>query len=54
MKKYKVLLTGKNNTVIDDFFNHMTDVFEAVTTSARYDDINRHLDFLNPISLFAV
>lgn len=54
MKKYKVLLTGKNNTVIDDFFNHMTDAFEAVTTSARYDDINRHLDFLNRIFLYVV
>lgn len=48
MKKYKVLLMGKNKTVIDDFFNHMTDVFEAVTTSARYDDIDRHLDFFEP------
>lgn len=48
MKKYKVLLTGKNKTAIDDFFSHMGDVFQTVTTSIRYDDINNHLNFYEP------
>lgn len=48
MKKYKVLLTGKNNAIKDDFFSHMDDVFTAVTTSSRYDDVTRHLDFYQP------
>lgn len=48
MSKYKVLLAGKNNTVIDDFFNHMSDVFCLMTTSNRFEDISRHLDFYAP------
>lgn len=48
MKKYKVLLTGKGKTIIDDFFNHMGNSFQAVTTSTRYDDIVRHLEFYRP------
>ncbi|MDE7326602.1 MAG: hypothetical protein K2N63_10030 [Lachnospiraceae bacterium] len=46
--KYKVLITGKNNSIIDDFFSQMSDDFEAVTTSNRYDDIIRHLTFYKP------
>lgn len=48
MKKYKILLTGKGRTIVDDFFNHMEDVFQSVTTSARYNDIIHHLDFYKP------
>ncbi|MBP3505797.1 MAG: response regulator [Lachnospiraceae bacterium] len=48
MKKYKILLAGKNNTIIDDFFNHMSDVFYLVTTSVRYEDVIHHLDIYKP------
>lgn len=48
MKKYKALLTGKNNTVIDDFFIHLSDTFESMTTSNRYEDIVNHLKCGNP------
>ena len=48
MKKYKVLLAGKNTTIKDDFFNHMSEAFWAVTTSTRYDDVVNHLDFYQP------
>ena len=48
MKKYKILLTGKGRSIIDDFFNQMEECFYAVTTSTRYDDIVRHLDFYKP------
>lgn len=46
--KYKVLLAGKNNSVIDDFFVQMNDNFEAVTSSTRYEDIIRHLKYFQP------
>ena len=46
--KYKLLLTGKNEAVIDDFFRQMSDNFECVTTSTRYADITRHMSFFQP------
>ena len=48
MDKYRLLITGKNKAVIDDFFNHTGNEFETVSTSDRMDDINRHLDFFTP------
>ena len=36
------------STIIDDFFSQMSDDFEAVTTSNRYDDMIRHLSFYKP------
>ncbi len=46
--KYKALLTGKNDSAIDDFFMQMGDNFEVLTTSARYEDIARHMTYFNP------
>ncbi|MDE7259900.1 MAG: hypothetical protein K2N77_11790, partial [Lachnospiraceae bacterium] len=46
--KYKVLLTGKNDSAIDDFFMQMGDNFEVLTTSARYEDIARHMTYFMP------
>ena len=46
--KYKLLLTGKNETVIDDFFRQMSDSFECVTTSTRFSDLTRHMSFFQP------
>ncbi len=46
--KYKILLTGKNGTVINDFFQHINDDIEVITTSLRYDDIMRHLKYFEP------
>ncbi|MCM1045065.1 MAG: response regulator [Candidatus Gastranaerophilales bacterium] len=46
--KYKVLLTGRNNAVIDDFFTQMSEDFESVTTSTRYDDIISHFRCFKP------
>ncbi len=45
---YKVLLTGRNKTVIDDFFSQMVDNFESLTTSIRYDDIVSHIRYFKP------
>ena len=46
--KYKVLLTGHNDSAIDDFFMQMSDNFEVVTTSTRFADITRHITFYKP------
>ena len=46
--KYKVLLTGRNDSAIDDFFMQMSDNFEVMTTSARFEDIIRHMTYFRP------
>lgn len=46
--KYKVLVSGKNNPIIDDFFIQMDDCFEVMSTSTRFGDIVRHLKYFNP------
>ena len=46
--KYKVLLTGKNEAAIDDFFMQMSDSFEMATTSTRYADLSNHISFFRP------
>lgn len=46
--RYKMLLTGRNQSVIDDFFQQADDEFEALTTSSRYTDIIRHLKYFEP------
>ena len=46
--KYKILITGKNEAAIDDFFMRMSDSFEVVTTSTRYADISSHISFFRP------
>ncbi len=48
MRKYKVLLTGRNKTVFDDFFTHLGESFESLTTSTRSEDIINHLKIFNP------
>lgn len=46
--KYKTLVMGKSNSVIDDFFIHMDDSFDVVSCSTRYGDIIRHLKYFSP------
>ena len=46
--KYKVLLVGNNNATIDDFFIHLLNQFECITTSRRYFDVYSHLKFYKP------
>ncbi len=46
MKKYKLLLTGKNKSVIDDFFTHVE--MECMSSSRRYDDIIGHFKYYKP------
>lgn len=46
--KYKILLTGNNNSAIDDFFIHMYEKFETMTTSDRYEDVMQHIKYFAP------
>ena len=47
MKK-KVLLAGIQDTIIDDFFIHTTDVFTCMTSSTRMDDLLIHIQMFEP------
>lgn len=46
--KYKMLVTGRNKTIIDDFFGQLGDKSEVITTSTRYDDIVSHMKYIEP------
>ena len=44
--RYKLLITGTNNMVIDEFFDYMESAeMDLVTTSLRYKDMVNHLNF---------
>ena len=49
--KYKVLLTGNNKMVINEFFTYMDFSFECFSTSDRYDDIINHVKYIHPDAL---
>lgn len=49
--KYKVLLAGKNQMTIDDFFYAMREDFECLTTSLRGEDIEGHIRYFQPEAL---
>ena len=46
--RYKILMTGKNNTVIDDIYAHLSDDMDLLTTSTRIDDIMNHIKLCQP------
>lgn len=46
--KYKLLLAGKNQVIIDDFFYVMNEEFECVTTSIRGSDVVNHIRYFQP------
>lgn len=48
MKNYKIILVGKNNTIIDDIFNYLSDEYKLIYSSLRYEDMNNHLDLVVP------
>lgn len=43
--KYKALLTGTHQPLINDFFYHMDFSFECLSSSTRTDDIEGHLKY---------
>lgn len=46
--KHKILLAGKNGTIVDDFFYALNDEFECMTTSNRSGDIANHIHYFQP------
>lgn len=46
--KYKILLAGKNQATMDDFFYAMSDDFECMSTSVRSTDIMNHITYFQP------
>lgn len=46
--KYKLLLTGENNVVIDDLFLMMHKKYDMMTTSIRSQDVVKHLALFEP------
>lgn len=46
--KYKILLSGKNTAIIDDFFTHLSEDFESQTTSMRHEDVLGHIKYFKP------
>ncbi len=46
--KYKLLLAGKNQVIIDDFFYVMNEEFECMTTSIRGNDVVNHIRYFQP------
>ena len=46
--KHKVLLAGKNVSIIDEFFYKLSNEFECMTTSARDSDIAKHVVLFQP------
>lgn len=46
--KYKVLLTGNLDSVIEDFFLHTEDVFVCMSTSDRIGDVELHTKLYEP------
>lgn len=48
MEKYKLLLTGSNLIIMDDFFAHAQDSFIMMSTSLRFEDMDAHLTYFEP------
>ena len=49
--KYKVLLSGRNKIIMNEFFSYMDFSFECLSCSERYDDIVNHLTYTHGQSL---
>lgn len=48
MKKYKVLLTGTNQTLMSEFFDYMEFSFECLSSSIRASDLLCHVKYFQP------
>ena len=46
--KYKLLLTGKNINVINEFFTQMSDCFECLSSTTNYADLLNHVKYFSP------
>jgi CheY-like chemotaxis protein len=46
--KYRLLLTGSNKRIINDFFYQLDFSFESMTSSMIYDDLKTHVRYFKP------
>ena len=46
--KRKILLSGSNRTLMNDFFTQMEFTFECMITSERWDDAQCHVKYFQP------
>ena len=46
--KYKLLLVGKNKSLINDFFMQMDTFFDCLTSSMRFGDLLGHIKYFEP------
>lgn len=46
--KYQVLLAGKNNAIMDEFFDYMKLAFNTLTSSMRMEDLAGHIELMHP------
>lgn len=44
----KVLITGSQDTIIDDFFTHTEEVFQCMSSSIRINDLYTHVQYFEP------
>lgn len=45
---YKLLLCGRNQIIIDEFYEHMETGYDLLTASSRFRDIVRHIELFRP------
>ena len=45
---YKILLSGKNQMIIDEFYNHMENGYDLLTSSTIYRDMVKSIDLFKP------
>ncbi len=46
--RLKVILIGRNNSLIDDFFSQPDPELDFITSSQRYEDLLRHIELIKP------
>lgn len=46
--RYKMLITGRASTIIDDFFIQTQDTFECMSSSERESDLRLHMKLFQP------
>lgn len=46
--KYKILLTGGNKDIMNDFFTQLINDFECLSSSTLYPDLINHLTYFHP------
>lgn len=46
--KYKILITGNNKNLINQFFDNTGQRFDCMASSERYEDIMNHIKYIQP------